>query len=139
LLTPVELTAFEIDEIDKERGEGGVAMSNTMKPALPTNPYLESGPSGAASEMRVISGYPIWNLIDAWMAAGYADAEVLSAYGLDPQEWAAAKQYYLDHKAVFDAQLIRNLEPNAGDLPAGISTAEEFFAWIGRQQKQAHP
>jgi hypothetical protein len=114
-------------------------MSNSTKPAQPTSPYLEPGPSGTASDMRVASGYPIWNLIDAWIATGYVDAEVIAAYDLDPHEWAAAKQYYLDHKAVFDAQLIRNLEPNAGELPSGITTADEFFAWIGRQQKQAHP
>ena len=115
-------------------------MSNTphtTEPAAPADPYLEPGPEETASDMRVVSGYPIWNLIGAWMTADHSDAEVIDAYGLDPREWDAAKRYYLDHQAVFDARLIRQFEPKADDLPLGLSTAEAYFAWVAHQARRA--
>jgi len=50
---------------------------------------------GTVDDVRVQSGYPLWNLVDAWMGAGYEDDVLTHAYHLDPAEWAAAKQYYL--------------------------------------------
>jgi len=70
------------------------------------NPYLASGPRRNPSDMRVQSGYPIWNLIDGWMGVGYDDEAMIRDYKLDPAEWAAAKQYYLDHKPMIDARII---------------------------------
>jgi uncharacterized protein (DUF433 family) len=94
-----------------------------------TNPYLEYGTDHSASDMRVRSGYPVWNLIGDWITAGYSDADVIQNYRLDEAEWAAAKDYYLAHKAVIDARLIMNQEPTDEEIEPGITTPEDFFAW----------
>jgi hypothetical protein len=94
-----------------------------------TNPHLLHGADRRASEMHVQSGYPIWNLIGDWIAQQRNDEAVIQDYHLDPAEWAAAKQYYLDHKAVIDARLILNQEPCDEEIQPGIRTPEEFFAW----------
>ena len=94
----------------------------------PLDPHLLPGPNNTASDMQVQSGYPIWNLIADWMTQQYGDDAVIADYALDPQEWAAAKAFYLSHKAMIDARIILNQEP-IGDLTEGLNTPEEFFTW----------
>jgi hypothetical protein len=96
------------------------------------NPYLLHGADQRASEMHVRSGYPIWNLIGDWITQRYSDGAVIADYQLDPAEWAAAKAYYLDHKAVIDARLIVNQAPFDREIEVGISTADDFFTWAVR-------
>lgn len=93
------------------------------------NHYLVYGADRRASEMHVRSGYPIWNLIGDWITRAYQDDLVIRDYSLDPAEWAAAKAYYLAHKAVLDARLIVNQEPADEEIEPGITTSEQFFAW----------
>jgi hypothetical protein len=85
--------------------------------------------------LHVRSGYPIWNLVGDWIAQHCGDEAVIQDYHLDPDEWAAAKQYYLDHKAVIDARLIVNQEPLDHEIEPGISTPDEFFAWAERVEE----
>ncbi|MGH2517405.1 MAG: hypothetical protein ACRDHP_17285 [Ktedonobacterales bacterium] len=94
--------------------------------------YLLHGADRRASDMHVQSGYPIWNLIADWIARHYSDAAVIADYELDPTEWAAAKQYYLDHRAVIDARIILNQEPFDDEIEPGITTSDDFFAWAER-------
>jgi hypothetical protein len=98
-----------------------------------TNFYLLPGARGTISDMHVQSGYPIWNLAASWIAANYDDAAVIAEYQLDPAEWAAAKDYYLQYKAVFDARIIINQQPtdDAANVPP-LRSPEEFFAWAAR-------
>lgn len=94
--------------------------------------YLLHGADRRASDMHVQSGYPIWNLIADWIAQHHSDAAVIQDYQLDPAEWAAAKQYYLDHRAVIDARIIVNQEPYDEEIELGITTPDDFFAWAER-------
>ena len=94
--------------------------------------YLHHGADCRASDMHVRSGYPIWNLIADWIAQQHSDAAVIQDYQLDPAEWAAAKQYYLDHRAVIDARIILNQEPYDKEIEPGIATPDDFFAWAER-------
>lgn len=96
------------------------------------NQYLAHGADRRASDMHVRSGYPIWNLIGDWIAQDYDDTAVIHDYNLDPAEWDAAKTYYLQHRAVIDARLIRNQEPMDEEIEPGIATPEDFFAWAAR-------
>jgi hypothetical protein len=94
------------------------------------NTHLISGPKHEPSDMRVKSGYPIWNLAAAWIAANHSDEKVVADYNLSLEEWAAAKAYYLDHKPMIDARIILNQQPSdSEDVPA-MRTPEDFFAWL---------
>lgn len=99
---------------------------------ITNNNFLTYGSDHRASDAHVRSGYPIWNLIAAWIAAQYNDAAVIAAYELDPNEWAAAKQYYLDHRAVIDARIILNQEPYDHEIESGVATPEDFYSWAAR-------
>lgn len=118
--------------------EKGIHMSNGTQPGAngsapgkkPLDPRLFSGPKGKADDVRVQSGYPLWNLIDAWTATGHDDDTVMRDYHLTAREWAAAKQYYLDHKPIIDARIILNTQPDAGDDTPPLRTVEEYFAWL---------
>ena len=94
------------------------------------DPHLFSGAKGTVDDVRVQSGYPVWNLVDAWIASRYDDEAIVRDYPLDPAEWAAAKQYYLDHKPIFDARIITNTQPDADDDVPPLRTVEEYFAWL---------
>ena len=101
------------------------------------NPHLLPGAKGTISDMHVQSGYPVWNLAASWIAANYDDEAVIAEYQLDPAEWAAAKEYYLRYRAVFDARIIINQQPtvNAGDVPP-LRSPDEFFAWAARVRER---
>jgi hypothetical protein len=101
-----------------------------------TSPYLLSGAERTPSDMRVTSGYPIWNLAAAWIAANYADEAVIEGYHLDPREWAAAKAYYLDHKPIIDARIILNQQPDDDEDMPPMRTAEDFFAWVASRSHE---
>ncbi len=102
----------------------------------PLSPQLFSGPMGTVDDVRVQTGYPIWNLIGAWMAANFDDEEVLAGYSPMPrEEWEAAKQYYLDHKLFIDARILSNSQPAADDDVPPMHTADEYFAWLDRKGK----
>ncbi|HKS69575.1 MAG TPA: hypothetical protein VJQ45_04110 [Ktedonobacterales bacterium] len=113
-------------------------MKNSTDPAQqaatpgkkPLNQHLLSGARGTVDDVRVQSGYPIWNLIAAWMSAGYRDDEVLSGYGISREEWDAAKSYYFDHKPIIDARIIANSQPAADDDVPPMRTVEEYFTWL---------
>ncbi|HEX6796547.1 MAG TPA: hypothetical protein VF116_02400 [Ktedonobacterales bacterium] len=96
----------------------------------PLNKHLFAGERGTVDDVRVQSGYPIWNLIAAWMSAGYRDDEVLSGYGISREEWDAAKSYYFDHKPIIDARIIANSQPDADDDVPPMRTVEEYFTWL---------
>jgi hypothetical protein len=98
------------------------------------NGFLIHGADHRASDMHVQSGYPIWNLIADWIANQYNDTVVIEEYQLNPAEWAAAKQYYLDHRAVIDARIISNQEPFDHEIEPGVTTPEDFFTWTRRAQ-----
>jgi hypothetical protein len=100
----------------------------------PLNTYLVPGPQDTASDMHVQSGYPIWNLVADWIAQNHADDAVVANYGIAPAEWAAAKEFYLKHKAMIDARIILNQEP-IGQLVEGLNTPEDFFTWAAKQDK----
>jgi uncharacterized protein (DUF433 family) len=114
----------------------GLAMSNTAHHLAaskkPLDPHLFSGSKGTVDDVRVQSGFPVWNLVDAWIANGYDDEAIIRAYQLDPAEWAAAKQYYLDHKPIIDARIITNTQPDAEDDVPALRTVEDYFAWLTR-------
>jgi uncharacterized protein (DUF433 family) len=97
----------------------------------PLDPHLFSGPQGTADDVRVQTGYPVWNLIALWRATGENDDEVLTGYGDMPrEEWEAAKRYYLDHKPFIDARIIANSQPAADDDVPPLQTADDYFAWL---------
>ncbi|MGH2515693.1 MAG: hypothetical protein ACRDHP_08560, partial [Ktedonobacterales bacterium] len=77
-------------------------------------------------------GYPVWNLIDAWIATGCDDAAIVRDYHLDTAEWSAAKRYYLDHKPIFDARIIVNTQPDTEDDVPPMHSVEDYFAWLTR-------
>lgn len=70
-----------------------------MAASYPLNDWLVEGPRGEPGDMRVRSGYPVWILVSVWRARGDSDADVIAEYALDPNEWQAAKNYYLAHQA----------------------------------------
>ncbi len=111
--------------------------SNEVAPGKkPLDSHLFSGPMGTVDDVRVQTGYPVWNLIGAWMATNYNDDEVLAGYSDMPRaEWEAAKQYYLDHKVMIDARIISNTQPAADDDVPPLSTTEEYFAWLANNSK----
>jgi hypothetical protein len=117
------------------------AMSNTTQTtahhATPgkkhLDPHLYSGSKGTVDDVHVQSGYPLWNLVDAWIATGHDDDAILRDYHLDPAEWTAAKQYYFDHKTIIDARIITNTQPDADDDVPPLRTVEEYFAWLTAQ------
>lgn len=94
------------------------------------DPHLLVSESGTADDVRVRSGYPVWNLVDLWMATSFDDNEVISGYGISREEWEAAKQYYLDHKPIIDARIIANTQPDADDDVPPLRSVEECFAWL---------
>lgn len=94
------------------------------------NEHLIAGERGTVDDVRVQSGYPIWNLIGTWMSTGYRDEEVVTSYGISAEEWDAAKSYYLDHKPIIDARIISNSQPAADDDVPPLRTVEEYFAWL---------
>lgn len=106
------------------------ATNNTAPGKKPLDPHLFSGSKGTVDDVRVQSGYPVWNLVDAWIATGYDDDAIIHDYQLDPVEWAAAKRYYLDHKPIIDARIITNTQPDAEDDVPPLHTVEEYFAWL---------
>lgn len=117
---------------------GGDLVKNSTDPTQqaatpgkkPLNKHLFAGERGTVDDVRVQSGYPIWNLIAAWMSAGYRDDEVLSGYGISREEWDAAKSYYFDHKPIIDARIIANSQPDADDDVPPMRTVEEYFTWL---------
>lgn len=97
------------------------------------DPSLTAGSRGTVDDVRVRTGYPVWNLIGTWIAAHYDDDAVLAGYTDMPrEEWEAAKRYYLDHKIIFDAKLIVNSQPAADDDVPRMQTVDEYFAWLER-------
>ena len=94
------------------------------------DPHLLISDDKWADDVRVESGYPVWNLIGLWMAADYNDEEVISGYNISREEWEAAKQYYLDHKPIIDARIIANTQPEADDDVPPLRSVEEYFAWL---------
>jgi hypothetical protein len=88
-------------------------------------------------DVRVQSGYPLWNVVDVWMGAGYDDEALIRAYPLDPAEWAAAKQYHLEHKPILDARIIANTQPAADDALPPMRTVEDYFSWLARTSKDS--
>lgn len=115
-------------------------MSNIMTPTSgttpdkkPLDPHLVCGPEGTVDDVRVQTGYPLWNLMDAWIATGYDDGAIMRDYHLDPAEWEAAKAYYLDHKPIIDARIITNSQPGAEDNVPPLHTVEEYFAWLAHE------
>jgi hypothetical protein len=120
--------------------EGGAAVKDpagdleqgTSPGKRPLDPHLLSGARGTVDDVRVQSGYPLWNLVDAWIATGQDDEAVVREYHLDPAEWAAAKRYYLDHKLIIDARIIANTQPDADDDVPPLRSVEEYFAWLLR-------
>jgi uncharacterized protein (DUF433 family) len=118
-------------------------MANTTNPTTrgktPLDPHLFSGPTGAADDVRVQTGYPVWNLIELWRVANGNDAEVFASYGdLPREEWEAAKQYYFAHKPFIDARIIANSQPAADDTVPALQTADEYFAWLASQTVPEH-
>ncbi len=105
----------------------------------PLDPHLFVGSKGTVDDVRVQTGYPIWNLIDQWMGAGYDDKGVFEAYSdMPPEEWEAAKRYYLDHKPIIDARIIANTQPFADDDTPPFHTAEDYFAWLMRNSAKVN-
>ena len=108
-------------------------MNDSTHPLLekkPLDPHLFNGAKGTVDDVRVQSGYPLWNLIGAWIGTGYDDAALIHDHELDPAEWLAAKQYYLDHKPIIDARIITNSQPDADDDIPPMHTVEEYFSWL---------
>lgn len=100
----------------------------------PLDPHLFSGPKGVADDVRVQTGYPIWNLIAAWMASNYDDEEIIEGYAPMPrEEWEAAKRYYADHKAFIDARIVANSQPAADDDVPPMRTADEYFVYLAER------
>lgn len=100
----------------------------------PLDPHLFANDDAGVDDVLVQTGYPVWNLIGAWIAAGYDDDAVLAGYSDMPrEEWEAAKRYYQDHKIIFDARIISNTQPYADDDTPPLHTAEDYFAWLAQQ------
>jgi hypothetical protein len=106
---------------------------NSTSGKKPLSPHLFVGARGTVDDVRVSSGYPIWNLVAAWIMAGEDDRAPIAEYGISAQEWQAAKQYYLEHKPIFDARIITNSQPAADDDVPPISSVEDYFAWLRRE------
>lgn len=105
----------------------------------PLDPHLFVGSRGTVDDVRVQTGYPVWNLISQWIGSGFDDNEVFAAYGDMPaEEWEAAKQYYLDHKLFIDARILSNTQPAADDDVPQVKTIEEYFAWISPDKGDAN-
>lgn len=103
----------------------------------PLDPHLFANEQDSVDAVLVQTGYPIWNLIGAWIAAAYDDNAVLAGYSDMPrEEWEAAKQYYLDHKIIFDARIIGNTQPYADDDTPPLRTVEDYFAWLASQVRE---
>jgi hypothetical protein len=99
----------------------------------PLDPNLFVGSKGTVDDVRVQTGYPIWNLVDIWMGSNYDDNAVYASYSDMPhEEWEAAKRYYLDHKPIIDARIIANTQPYADDDTPPFHTTEDYFAWLMR-------
>lgn len=94
---------------------------------------LMSGPAGTVDDVRVQSGYPIWNLIAAWMSSNFNDGAVTAGYALPPDEWGAAKSYYRDHKPIIDARIIAASQPADDDDVPALRSVEDYFAWLATQ------
>lgn len=106
---------------------------NTAEPTKrQLDPHLLISDRGTVDDVRVQSGYPIWNLVSDWMARGYDDDAVMADYTISSEEWEAAKQYYLHHKVIFDARIITNSQPDADDDTPPLRTVEEYFAWLAQ-------
>jgi uncharacterized protein (DUF433 family) len=89
------------------------------------------------SHVHVQTGYPVWNLIAAWMASNYDDEQVLADYSDMPRaEWEAAKRYYLAHKLFIDARIVLNSEPYAEDDVPPMASADEYYAYLIRQEAE---
>jgi uncharacterized protein (DUF433 family) len=112
------------------------AARNSAPGKKPLNPHLFAGAKGTVDDVRVQTGYPVWNLIETWMVGNFDDNEVLAGYSDMPrEEWEAAKQYYLDHKAFIDARILTNSQPAADDDVPPMRTADEYFAWLDEKSK----
>lgn len=99
--------------------------------------YLEEGARHTPSDMHTRSGYPIWQLVAVWHARGQSDERVIAEYGLDPLEWAAAKDYYLRHREAIDARRILNDKEPSSPVPGAI-TVEELLSQAHRIQLGLH-
>jgi uncharacterized protein (DUF433 family) len=107
--------------------------THTAPGKKPLDPHLFSGSKGTVDAVRVQTGYPIWNLIAAWIASGYDDPDVLDGYSpMTAEAWEAAKRYYADHKTIIDARIIANSQPGAEDDVPPMQTVEEFYSWLMR-------
>ncbi|HEY8323462.1 MAG: hypothetical protein ACHQ1E_10900 [Ktedonobacterales bacterium] len=97
-----------------------------MAASYPLNDWLVDGPQREPADTRVRSGYPVWILVSVWRARGDSDADVIAEYALDPNEWQAAKNYYLAHQAEIDARRARN--DQAGVALPGAILIEDFLS-----------
>jgi|GEM_PF-1656249 uncharacterized protein (DUF433 family) len=103
----------------------------------PLDPHLFANEQAGIDEVLVQSGYPIWTLIAQWINSKYNDEEILAAYSDMPRdEWEAAKRYYLDHKVIFDARIIRNTQPYADEDTPPLRTLEEYFTWYAQLNRE---
>ena len=114
--------------------------THTAPGKKPLDPHLFVGSKGTVDDVRVQTGYPIWNLIAAWISSGYDDHDVLDGYSpMPPEEWEAAKRYYADHKIIIDARIIANSQPGADDDVPPMRTVEEFYSWLLRDSDKDTP
>ena len=52
---------------------------------------------------------------------------------MPPEEWEAAKRYYLDHKTIIDARIIANSQPGVSRRRSPpMQTVEEYYSWLMR-------
>lgn len=120
----------ESNEHNNRRRASNCKRTFTQKPL---DPHLFAGAKGTVDDVRVQTGYPVWNLIAQWMAGGYRDEEVFAMYSDMPhEEWEAARQYYIAHKSIIDARIITNTQPAADDDVPPMKTPDEYFAWLHR-------
>lgn len=111
------------------------ATSNMSPRKKPLDPHLFSGAKGTADDVRLQSGYPVWNLIGLWQSSGFDDEAVISGYNISREEWEAARQYYLDRKPIIDARIIANTQPDADDDVPPLRTVEDYFAWLAQNNE----
>lgn len=126
-----------MSETRSTSGAGGTtdAPRRTIK-KKPLDPHLVSGPEGTVDDVRVQTGYPLWNLIELWMVGHYNDATVFAGYeDLPPEEWEAAKRYYREHKPFIDARILANSQPAADDDIPAIQSVDEYFAYLAQHDQ----
>jgi hypothetical protein len=111
--------------------------NNNTTPTTPgkksLDPRLIVGSKGTVDEVRMPTGYPVWNLVDVWMGSNYDDNAVYDSHSdMSHEEWEAAKRSYLDHEPRSDARIIADIQPYADDDTPPFRTTEDYFAWLMR-------